>query len=830
MKKLIKGFFMIPLFTFFFIPGCRSENAFIPIEKHDSLQASLSGTITGSDDKAPISGAVIYFPQLKRGTSSDENGFYSIKNLPRTRFLIQVSYLGYKTILEKINLDTTSMRSFILNPSVTEIKELVIIGSSLTSEIKRSPVPISIMERKEMNQVNSTNIIDALTLVPGVSTVTTGPNISKPFIHGMGFNRVLTLIDGIRQEGQQWGDEHGVEVDENSIGKVEVIKGPASLVYGSDALAGVVNLLTYPPALLGEIRINLTSFMQTNNKLMGSSLAVDGNKNGFIWGGRLSYKMAGNYRNRIDGRVYGTSFRETDAEGYCGLNKNWGYSHLTFSAYHNLQMIPDGSRDSVSRRFTKKITEADSFRPIVSDAELNSYTIGVLHQRIQHYRINSLSSLIFGDKKLDAALGYQQNIRQEFSHPEAASIAGLYLILKTFTYNFKYSFPEKNNWEASIGMNGMAQKNNIQGTEFIIPEYFLFDFGPFLFLKRTVGKFDFSGGIRYDTRYFSNQDLLTGQDPVTGFTIPVNSFSLGPKVQTFRKYTHTYSGVSGSFGVTFQIDKYLTLKTNVSRGYRAPNVFEITANGAHPGTNIYQIGNVNFNPEFSLQKDIGIYYSKGHFEGSFEIFDIMIDNYIFNQKILNHAGGDSIIVPGNQTFKFQQSKAHLYGGEMHADIHPHPLDWIHFQNSISYVAAQNKGSVSVPITKDSKYLPFTPPLHWHSEIRADIHQKSKIFTGIYVSLGLDYYARQNRVYLMNNTETPTPEFTLFNAGIGSDLTNRKKKNFCSIHLSVSNLFDVAYQTHLSRLKYFEPYPNNTSGHYGIYDMGRNIGVKIEFRL
>jgi len=104
------------------------------------------------------------------------------------------------------------------------------------------------MDRINIDQNLSTNIIDAIAkTLPGISAVTTGPNISKPFIRGLGFNRVLTLYDGVRQEGQQWGDEHGIEVDGYGVAKIEVVKGPASLSYGSDALAGVVNLIPFPP-------------------------------------------------------------------------------------------------------------------------------------------------------------------------------------------------------------------------------------------------------------------------------------------------------------------------------------------------------------------------------------------------------------------------------------------------------------------------------------------------------------------------------------------------------------------------------------------------------
>src|SRR5674536_98502 len=233
---------------------------------------------------------------------------------------------------------------------------------------------------RELQQNLNTNIIDAIAKLPGVSAVTTRPNLSKPCINGLGYNRVLTLFDGVRQEGQQWGDEHGVEVDENAVDHIEVVKGPASLTYGSDALAGVVNLLSAPPVPNDTIKGHVETNFQTNNGLAGVSAVLAGNKNGFIWGGVASHRQATNYQNKYDGRVYGTAFNESGVSGYVGLNKQWGYSHLNFSVLNDLQEIPDGSRDPVTRKFTKQITEADTIRPVVSDAELKSYKIAVLHQ------------------------------------------------------------------------------------------------------------------------------------------------------------------------------------------------------------------------------------------------------------------------------------------------------------------------------------------------------------------------------------------------------------------------------------------------------------------
>ena len=791
-------------------------------------QTRLSGKITDNITGEAIPGATIYFPELQRGSASESTGIYKIGDLPKIKVTVQIVFLGYKSIVERIDLATQTKMNFALEQSVAEVNEVVVTGSSRASEIKRSPVPMATLDRKELEENLNTNIIDAITKLPGISAVTTGPNVSKPFIHGLGYNRILTLFDGVRQEGQQWGDEHGIEVDENSVDRIEVVKGPASLTYGSDALAGVVNLLPAHPASEGTTNGQAATSYQTNNGLFEASASFSGNSVGFIWGGVATYKQAKNYQNKNDGRVYGTAFQEKDLSGYAGINRNWGYSHLKFSVFDDLQEIPDGSRDSITRKFTKQITEEDNFRPIVSDSELDSYKISALHQHVQHFRLYSSNNIILGKSNLGLILGYQENIRREFSHPGYPELAGLYLVLNTFTYDVKYNLPEFKNWQTTIGMNGMYQNNRNQGTEFIIPDYKLLDIGPFTYIERAFDKLELRGGIRYDTRIFSNDAMFTAIDSRTGFDKQVNSSEA--TAQPFHAYSKTFSGLSGSIGATYKLSDFFMVKSNISRGFRAPNISELSANGVHPGTLIYQIGNEEFNPEFSLQEDLGISFTSKHVLGSFEIFNNNISNYIFNQKLVNNQGQDSVVVKGNETFKFQQNRAQLYGFEANIDIHPHTLDWIHFENSISAVYAVNKGGHGVTVTEENKYLPLIPPLHTNSELRVNFKRKFRNISSVYVKTGMEWYARQDRIYAANNTETQTAGYTLFNAGLGANITNNRGKTVAVINILGSNITNVAYQSHLSRLKYFEDYPNNPSGRSGIYNMGRNISFKMTVPL
>ena len=819
---------MRTLFSFILMLLCLQVLAYPGNDKpvYGGSPNSLKGKVIDSTTDEAVAGALVYIHDLDRSMITDSSGQFHFSDLPTGRFLVEIRALNYSSHTQKININGDISINFKLENTGLENVTVIFTGASHATEIKKSPVPIISIDKSYLQQTLGTNLVDAIAKVPGVNAVTTGPNVSKPFIRGLGYNRILTLYDGVRQEGQQWGDEHGVEIDQYSIDHVEVVKGPASLTHGSDALAGVVNFL--PPAILpyGKIAGNVLAEYQSNNGMIGTSAMIMGNTNGYTWSGRISHKEATNYQNKIDGQVYGTAFKETDASAGMGINRSWGYSRLNLTMYDDIQEIPDGSRDSASRKFTKQINEADTLRPVVSKSELNSYKITVLHQHVQHYRALWTNSVHIGKGKIAFNAGYQQSIRREYSHPENADIPGLYLNLKTLNYDIKYYIPEILGWEPMVGINGMYQINQNKGTEFIIPDYKLFDLGPFAFIKKSYKKLDISGGVRYDIRSFSNTGLYTKPNPVTGFDEKVSNNDTVGASHPFSDYKHSFSGMSGSIGATYSINKKVNLKANLARGFRAPNIAELSANGVHPGTNIYQLGNPDFKPEQNIQEDLGLFVTTRHVSISVEAFNNDISNYIYNQKLLNKKGQDSIIIDGNQTFQFQSAHAQLYGGEFNIDIHPHPYDWLHFENSLSMVYALNKEVGGVKPAGDARYLPFIPPVHTRHELRAGFNKPFKHVNNAFVKVEVELYAAQNRAYLAYNTETTTPGYALLNAGIGGDIVNKKGNTIITITILGNNLGDVAYQSHLSRLKYFEAYPNDPRPYHGIYNMGRDISFKV----
>lgn len=795
MKKILSI-----LFSFLFAANCWADNK-------GNQHTNLNGKITDKNGK-PIIGATVYLPELKAGSVTNVVGDFSMDNLPKRTMLIQITALGYKMIADNIDLKTIAKKDFVMTESVVEIDEIVVTGQAGASQMIKMPTPMSIITHAELQQQATGNLIDAISSQPGISQITTGNGISKPVIRGLGYNRVVVLNDGVRQEGQQWGDEHGIEIDENEVDRVEILKGPASLMYGSDAMAGVVNFFSAPIPPQEKMRLNALANYQTNNGLMAYSLNFAGHKKIFVWDLRYSNKQAHAYRNKQEGYVYNSGFSENAVSALVGVNNWWGYSHLTMSAYELTPGIVEGERDSASGQFVK--IQEDGTEAFATRTDFMSYKHLMPYQQVKHYKAVWNSNILIGNGSLKTTIGYQQNRRQEFADAAMPNDYGLYFQLHTLNYNIHYLLPERNGFEFSFGTNGMHQNSLNKGIEFLVPEYRLFDAGVFFVGKKSWGKLNVSGGLRYDKRFETSDALYLTAAGEKATATDSGSF------KRFAEFSTNFGGISGSLGATYQLSENWIAKLNLSRGFRAPNISELGSNGVHEGTIRYEVGDPDMKPESSLQWDYELGYNTEHINAKVNLFANAISNYIFLRK-LSSLSGDSI-ADGVPVYKFNSGNARLMGGEAYVDIHPHPLDWLHFENSFSYVNAQLKNQ-----TDSTRYLPFTPPAKWKSDIRADIDRVGGSLKNGFVSIGVEHYFRQDNIYSAYNTETKTPAYTLLNASVGGDIV-WKKQTFCTIYISGANLADVAYQSHLSRLKYAAV--NNVTGKTGVFNMGRNISLKV----
>ncbi len=771
-------------------------------------KVSVSGRVSDARTGEPLRGASVYFADAKTGAVTNANGEYTIRNIAAGSYLIEVSFVGYSSITEHIRLAGDLQKNFALWPAVLENEGVTVTGVSTATKIRRTPTPVTIVSKGELSRVVATNLIDALSKNPGVAQVSTGPSISKPVIRGLGYNRVVVLNDGIRQEGQQWGDEHGIEIDEYSVQKVEILKGPASLIYGSDAMAGVINILTNTPAAEGTIVGNVMANYQTNNRLRGFGARLAGNKNGLNWNIYGSFKGARDYKNKYDGYVFNSKFNEKNLGGYIGCNGSWGYSHIIVSRFDQEPGLIEGARDAFTGKFIREINNNGQVKTrIVENSDFSGIRPDMPRQHIQHFKVAVDNRFNAGNGKISVNLGFQNNKRKEFADLLDPGTPELFFDLNTFTYNVQYHLPDNHKWKTAAGVTGMQQSNRNRAAEVLIPEYHLFDAGAFVYTQRNYERFTISGGIRFDNRTVDSKRLQENNET------------------KFEGFTRSFRNISGSAGISYEAGKTTTLKLNIARGFRAPGIAELASNGTHEGTNRYEYGDRHLRSENSLQSDIGAEINTEHLSLNATGFVNAIDHFIFYRKLSNVNGGDSLVnVDGEDitAFAFDQAKALLYGAEFYVDIHPHPLDWLHFENTFSYV----RGVFNQPV-EGVKNIPFIPAARLITQLKVEFLKKGKRIGNLSITAELDNTFRQNNAFTAYDTETPTSGYSLLNAFIGADIIHHKKTLF-SIFLSGNNLANTAYQNHLSRLKYTEV--NNATGRQGVFNMGRNFSIKINVPL
>ena len=708
-----------------------------------------------------------------------------------------------------------------------KLNEVKVTGVTGETRLKHSTAPISIVSSQELRSTASTNVIDAIASQPGMSQLTTGSGISKPIIRGLGYNRVVVMSEGVRQEGQQWGDEHGVEVDGASVGSVEILKGPASLMYGSDAMAGVVILHSQPALADGEMKGSLSTEYQTNNGLLGYSLNMGGNSKGFIWDARWSGKMAHAYKNKYDGYVPGSQFKEMAGRLMLGLQKQWGHTRLTGTVYHQTPGIIEGERNADTGELTSK------------QSSLTTYGKALPYQQVRHYKVvwDNLLNLPHG--WLKAVIGYQQNRRQEYEehhhheesdheehheeteedeHEEHHHADGLepalYFKLHTVTYDVRYLTHEFSGWKLSAGAQGLWQQSQNLGEEFLIPSYRMFDVGIYATASKQMSRWTLNGGIRADHRHLHGNALEENGR------------------QRFSDFSRNFNGVTGSVGAVYNVSDHMNLRLNVARGFRAPNMSELGSNGSHEGALRYEVGNHQLEPEYSLQADLGLDFTSHYVSAQLALFANRIDNYIF----LKGTEDDNAQADGRPVYAYTQGDARLLGFEAGIDFHP--FHSLHFENTFSYVDARQLHH-DQPESREPAWLPYTPAPRWTSELKWELlhhrhptmghhaththHTKGLSADNLYIAAGLECCLKQTHAYTADDTETATPSYTLLNLSAGTDLTLNGKK-VAELYITAENVLNRAYQSHLSRLKYADV--NSITGRQGVYDMGRNVTFKL----
>ncbi|EID72252.1 TonB-dependent receptor [Imtechella halotolerans] len=738
-------------------------------------QNIFKGTVIDNETKQGIPFASVYLPQLEKGASTDESGAFEITNIPAGSYKLVVSVLGFATFSKNVDITTgNNTLQISLEPSAVEIEQ-VIVSTPFHKLQSENVMKVSQKSLTQMQQQGANTLIDGIATIPGVNSVSTGTAIGKPVIRGLSSNRVLVYTQNIRLENQQFGGEHGLGLNDNGVESVEVIKGPASLLYGSDALGGVLYINPERFADAGTTQGSLSSILNSNTNGLNLSAGAKTSGNSFKFLARGSFVSHEDYKIGGGDRVTNTRFKEYDFKTGVGYQKNNFKTDLRYNYNNSLVGIPEG------------IEEQSAYR-----TPLEPY------QDLQTHILSSKTNFFFKNSSLDATFGFVANKRQEFeghhhheegeAHEEEEEAheeehAALDMQLNTFSYNVAYNLAPIGKLETVFGVQGMVQTNKNHGEETLIPNASTDDFGVFVTSHIHLKNNDIQLGLRYDNRNIATDHHEHDHDH-------------GDVHEDEIEVNRSFNSFNASAGLRTELAPKLVTRINLATGFRAPNLSELTSNGAHHGANRYEIGNPDLKSEQNIQMDFSIELKSKHIEMYVNAFYNKVANFIYLQP-------DGTLVNAIPVFHYHQDDAKLYGGEIGFHFHPHSIEWLHYESSYEgVIGKQDNGD----------YIPLIPANVLTNTFRAEINQG--FLSDSYAFITLQNILKQDKPGLF---ETASSGYSLLNIGIGKTFSS--EKNPVKIWLSANNLLDKTYISHLSRLK-----------SDGISNMGRNITLGVSLTL
>lgn len=731
-------------------------------------QNSVSGKITEAETSAPLEQVSVYFPQLERGAVTNTEGFFELANLPLGSYKLLVSYIGYQTFSKTIEITAgNSTIEVQLTPSAIEMEE-VIVSTPFHKLQRENVMKVEQAKIADLKTQGAITLADGITNIAGVETVSTGVGIGKPVIRGLSSNRVLVYTQGIRLENQQFGDEHGLGIGDAGIESVEVIKGPASLLYGSDAMGGVLYLNPERFALTnrsaGEVNLNYFS----NTAGLGSNLGYKTSGKHFKFLVRGGHTTHTDYKGGNGLRVTNSRFREYDLK--TGLGYQAGILKTEFRYNYNASELGIPEEIGIQTR---------------------DRTPTLPYQELHNHILSSATDIFFNRSSLKITLGYIFNDRKEFEEhleegmeeeeEEEEEGAALDMHLSTFNYNLLYNLPKGKLLETIVGIQGMRQTNKNFGEEVLIPDATTSDIGILATSHLHFDKSDMQFGIRYDHRAIAGEE--NGTAGMEGYIAPID---------------RDFNSFNAAAGYRIDVSDKIIGRINLASGFRAPNLAELTSNGVHEGTNRFEIGNPDLNNEKNLQADIALEYKNQHLEFYLNGFYNSIKDYIF-------IAPNGQFVDQDAVFLYRQQNANLYGGEIVFHLHPHPLDWLHLETSFETVIGK---------LDNGDYLPLIPANKLKNTLRIEFEEKDNWLQKSYAFLSVQSVFTQNN---FSEFETKTDSYNLLNIGLGGNFSLFKQD--AEIRISGNNMLDQNYIAHLSRLK--------TDG---IANIGRNISVGLTLKI
>jgi iron complex outermembrane receptor protein len=753
-----------------------------PLAAQGPPLAWLHGEVRDSASGAAISGAMVALPRLNRVTISDLKGRYALEGLPRDTLLLTVRFIGYAQRTLRVDLSQGGLHLDLpLSARAIELESLTVTAEGRLEDVLRNEQAIAVMSAEDVARERGQTLGETIKELPGVSVIQFGPSISKPVVRGLHSQRLRVMNGDIPQEGQQWGEEHAPEIDAFAANEIEVIRGSGAVLYGSDAIGGVVRVLPRPlptgRPFGGELSTNLFS----NNRQGAASLLVEGSHLRLPLLGPVAWRLQGSVRRAGDARTPGyylknTGFEETNASATVGIRRHWGGTQVGYSRFSTELGMYLGAHVST----TTDLERAMQY-PLKSDEF--SYSIARPNQRVSHDLVSWRTDLLLGTRsRLEVNYGFQYNSRSEFDGIGFASGStrpAFGLRLYTHTIDARVSHAPIGKFAGSFGVAAMRQGNLSPGRSFLIPQYRLYSAGVYGLEQLTLDRLTFSAGLRYDYRW-------------------QHAYQFGDPVVISPDETRSWNGLSGSVGTSFEFAPGWSLAASAGRAWRAPNVSERFSAGVHHGTAQYQLGDSSITSERSLNVDATLRHVSRGLRLELSAYQNLIDGYIYLRPF-----GDVATVRGAYPgYRFSQTDARLRGFEASTLISPSASWSIYLSGTVVRGRDRRTGDDLFDMPADRLI----------ANLRLYGHGGAHLIDP-YVEVGTTVVRHQDQVPPNTVYRLPTDGYALLNAELGAKSVVVLGQPI-ELSVAVKNLLNRSYRDYLTRYRLF------------VDDPGRDIVVRL----
>jgi iron complex outermembrane recepter protein len=748
---------------------------FIVILSGTGFSQTLSGKVIDKETGASIPFARISIEELHLNTRTDEQGVFKITSLPLAQLRLKVTMLDYETFLERILIEENTTITVQLKSKHTVFEEHIV--SAAEGKLQKDNITsIEYQSKEKLFESGASTLGEAIMNIPGVQQTTIGTGISRPVIRGLSGSRVVTYWNGLRIENQQWGEDHGMAASELGMKGVEVVKGPASLLYGADALGGVIHFMDEDYVTSDTKKISASSRFESNARATINEAGFQSNN------GKLRFNVFGNYLSYTDFQLPDGRYLENSRFWASNAKASMGYRHKNYVL--NIRYHATLSKLGLPGHTHNITPDPEVF--ISNRRGLRGPLLP--RQEIFNQFLQLDNKLLFKRSDLSFLLGQTLNHLREFEH--SREIAFTNLRLSNSVYNIRYNHHLSDKLNVSIGAQGMVQINrNLFPVEsFLIPDANTLDNGVYIVSSYETRKWRFQTGARFD--YRSIQSLEIPKD---------TSLFMDIDTSVIRR---SFATLNYSAGAVYN-SKRATIRANVSSGFRAPHMAELLANGVHHGSMRYERGDRTLKAEQGIQLDAALELHFDHLEIIINPYFSALQNFVYLRLTDSFATNQVGTFP---IFQFSQvNQAFLYGGEAAFHYHPHKLHRLHIESNFSITLAQdNQGN----------FINLIPQPNANTRLRFDVNNKGK-FQIKSITAEHQYFMQQNRVAVF---ETTAPAFHLVHLAINSSI---QLKHPILFSFGVRNLLNQEYIWHLSPLK-------NLGG--GVPQPGINFFAKLRYEF